>query len=344
MERRLKPPAVIGLDVGGTFIKAGLVDRNGGILARLKKPTEAFSGKQKFLDKLSSILRTFDDLFAHHLNIAGAGIGVPGIIDLGTGVIASSPNFPGWNPFPIRRMLAGRVRFPFFLENDANAAALGEMWMGSAKGAKNFCFITLGTGVGGGLVLNGEVWHGIDGMAGEVGHMTVDPSGPICLCGNHGCLEAFASANALRRTIKEDFHKRGSKFFTRFGTDGLDGELVHRAAKEGDPLARAAFAAMGTALGIGIANLVNLLNLERIVLGGGLSAAWKFFFPALREELEKRPFAAMARRAKIVRARVGEDAGILGGAYLAWRELDRKDLPQRAERGRAANKEAARNK
>ncbi len=321
----MKPSAVIGLDVGGTDIKAGLVDRGGNILARLKKPTAASSEKQKFLDRLSSIVRTFEDIFANQVHIAGVGIGVPGIIDLRNGIIASSPNFPGWNPFPIRAMLAGKIRHPFFLENDANAAALGEMWVGSAEGAENFCFITLGTGVGGGLVLNGEIWHGAGGMAGEVGHMTIDPSGPVCLCGNHGCLEAFASANALRRKIHDDLRSRRSKFFNRVGAGEVNGEVVHRAARDGDRLAIDAFTRMGTALGIGIANLVNLLNLERVILGGGLSNAWRFFSPALRKELQRRAFTAMTRRVKIVRAKLGEDAGIFGGAYLAWNGLEGKE-------------------
>ncbi len=334
MERRVRPSAVIGLDIGGTFIKAGVVDPGGRILARLKKPTEASSGKAKFLDKLSSIVQTFEDIFANRLNIAGVGIGAPGIIDMRNGVIASSPNFPGWNPFPICRMLTGRIHYPFFLENDANAAALGEMWMGSARGARNFCFITLGTGVGGGLVLNGEIWHGMDGMAGEVGHMTVDPAGPLCLCGNYGCLEAFASANALRGKITADLKTRRSAFFRRFGTDGLSGESAHRAARAGDLLAREAFTRMGAALGIGVSNLVNLLNLERIIIGGGLSAAWKFFYPALQKELRKRAFPAIARRVKIVRARAGEDAGLLGGAYLAWKGVNSKISPQRTQRAR----------
>lgn len=310
---------VIGIDLGGTFIKAAIVSRRGRVLARLKRPTDASRGKEQIVDNIFSMIRIFEKYPFSRGGISAIGMGIPGVIDLSKGVICTSPNLPGWENMPIRKMLSQRIEVPFYLENDANAAALGEKWRGAAKDAQDFCLLTLGTGVGGGLVLGGKIWHGADGMAGEVGHMTIDPDGPSCSCGNRGCLEMFASAKALRRMVREARSSgRASRFFRGVKMKEINGEVIHRAAKTGDHISREAFARMGAALGIGIASLVNLLNLEKVVLGGGLSAAWKFFVPALREEVKSRAFAVPARRVRIVRAAAGEDAGVLGAAYIAW--------------------------
>jgi len=322
LERIAMAPIVIGMDIGGTFIKAALVNRWGHILAKLKRPTEAPLGRIKIIDNILSTIRGLEANPLSRGRVSAVGIGIAGIIDLRKGVVSVSPNFPGWKNFPIQKMLSQRIGPPFFLENDANAAALGEKWMGAAKDAQDFCFITLGTGVGGGLVLGGEIWHGADGMAGEIGHMTIDPNGPRCGCGNRGCLEVYASANALQRMVLEaGAAGRTSPFFGNFKPSEVSGESVHRAAQKGDQISREAFARIGAALGIGISNLINLLNLEKVVLGGGLSAAWRFFIPALREEVRRRAFQVPARRARIVRAAVGEDAGVLGAAFIAWQGL-----------------------
>ncbi len=310
---------VIGIDLGGTFIKAAIVDSRGRVLARMKRPTEAAMGKERVVDNVFSIVRALKAVSFSLGGISALGMGIPGVIDFRRGVISTSPNLPGWENIPIRKMLSRRVGMPLYLENDANAAALGEKWMGAAKDVQDFCFITLGTGVGGGLVLDGKIWHGADGMAGEVGHMTIDPDGPRCRCGNRGCLEMYASAKALQRMIRQALSSgKRSRFFGQIRDKEISGDVIHRAAKGGDRVSREAFARMGSALGIGIASLVNLLNLEKVVFGGGLSAAWKFFSPALRGEVKSRAFAAPARRVRIVRAAAGEDAGVLGAAYIAW--------------------------
>lgn len=317
-------PMVIGMDIGGTFIKAALINRRGHILARIKRPTEASLGRIQMIDHIFSAIRTLETNPLSRGRVSAVGIGVAGIIDFRQGVVSVSPNFPGWKNFPIQKMLSQRIGPPIFIENDANAAALGEKWMGAAKDVQDFCFITLGTGVGGGLVLGGEIWHGADGMAGEIGHMTIDPNGPRCGCGSRGCLEVYASANALQRMVLEaGAAGRNSRFFRDIKPSAINGESVHRAAQKGDRISRKAFARVGSALGIGISNLINLLNLEKVVLGGGLSAAWRFFIPALREEVKRRAFQAPARRARIVRAAVGEDAGVLGAAFIAWQGLGR---------------------
>jgi len=310
---------VIGIDLGGTFIKGAIVNRRGRVLARLKRPTEASLGKEQIFGNIFSMIRTFETNPLSRDGISAVGMGIPGVIDFHKGVISAAPNLPGWENMDIRRMLSQRMEIPFYLENDANAAALGEKWMGAAKEAQDFCFVTLGTGVGGGLVLGGNIWHGADGMAGEVGHLTIDPDGPRCRCGNRGCLEMYASVRALLRMVREPRSSGStSRFFRGFRSREINGEVIHQAAKDGDRISRRAFARMGSALGIAIANLVNLLNLEKVVLGGGLSAAWNFFIPALRAEVKSRAFTAPVRRVRIVRAAAGGDAGVLGAAYIAW--------------------------
>ena len=310
---------VIGIDLGGTFIKAAIVDARGRILARMKKPTDASTGKEKVADHVLSVIRALRVISAPLGGFSAVGMGIPGVIDFRRGVVATSPNLPGWENLPVREMLSRRIKAPLYLENDANAAALGEKWMGAARDVRDFCFITLGTGVGGGLVLDGKIWHGADGMAGEVGHMTIDPKGPPCGCGNRGCLEMYASTKALQRMIRQALSSgKKSRFFSGIHGKEISGEAIHQAAKGGDRVSREAFARMGSALGIGVASLINLLNLEKVVFGGGLAAAWKFFSPALRGEVRSRAFAAPARRVRIVRASAGEDAGVLGAAYIAW--------------------------
>lgn len=318
----MKEKIVVGIDVGGTFIKAALINRRGLILDWERKPTEAARGRKRVGENIFSSLQALEARLPARKEIAAIGLGVPGVIDFDCGVITASPNIPGWQNLSIQEIFSPKIPWPLSLENDANAAALGEKWVGAAIHSKNFCFLTLGTGVGGGLVLGGEIWHGADGMAGEVGHMTIDPSGPRCGCGNRGCLEMYASAKALARMVMEE---RSIGKNRRFGKEAnpkdVTGKAIHQAAMKGDPVARRAFASMGTALGIGIADLINLLNPERIVLGGALAAAWKYFIPSVREEIQYRAFRVPARRAKIVRAAVGERAGVLGAAFLAWKSL-----------------------
>jgi glucokinase len=234
-----------------------------------------------------------------------------------------------------------KLQTPIFLENDANVAALGENWLGAAKGNDDVCMITLGTGVGGGLVLRQRVWHGMTGMAGEIGHMTVDPNGPRCGCGSFGCLEAYASATAVVRMAREAIAGGQADQLKRTASDDAEfsARSVFNLALQGDEPARQIFAKVGWALGIGLANLINLLNLRMYVIGGGVSAGWQAFAPTMFEEVFRRCFVyaatvpdeiqgpqegasaelkplASARRTIITRALLGSDAGLYGAARL----------------------------
>jgi glucokinase len=243
--------------------------------------------------------------------VRGVMLGAPGIIARDQGTVVSSPNLPGWRDVPLRRLVAEAVGMPVSLENDANAAAYGEYWRGAGRGCASMVLLTLGTGVGGGLVLGGSLWRGADGMAGEIGHITIEPGGRTCRCGNAGCLETYASATGIVDRYRE-----------LAGTEeGASAERIHSRALEGDANARQAYREAGRALGLAFATLVNLLNLERIVIGGGVLPAWELFMPPAEQELRRRAFAAPAARVSFARAALGDLAGVTGAAGLLWEEL-----------------------
>jgi glucokinase len=216
---------------------------------------------------------------------------------------------------------------PIFIENDANAFSLGEGWLGAARGMREFCCLTLGTGVGGGIVLNGDIWHGAEGKAGEVGHMTIAVDGPPCQCGNRGCLEAFTSGRAIRRMAIEAIKgNEKTDLIERCGgeIEAITSKTIYESARNGDRFSREVFHRMGIYLGAGLANLVNLLDVELIVIGGRVSEAWDFFIEPARGELEKRTLGSMGKGVRVERAKCGDDAGILGAAYLVIRGLERR--------------------
>jgi glucokinase len=259
--------------------------------------------------------------------LAGIGIGVPGIIDMDAGVLRESPNLPGWEDYPVRDEIERRLGTKVILENDANSAALGEKWLGAARDHDDMLMLTLGTGVGGGIVLGGRVWHGMRGMAGEPGHITVEPDGPPCPCGNRGCLEQFASATAIVRMARAAIAQGESPMLAR--ASGEDPEfgakVVYQAAVQGDRVAQEIFRRAGWALGIGLADLINLLNLPIYVIGGGVANSWDAFHPALLEEVRKRSFVYRAtapeeprpgKETIITRGLLGGEAGLFGAARL----------------------------
>ncbi len=306
--------AVIGVDLGGTNVRAAVVNRDGEVLTKHKEATRASEGRERVLSRLVEIIRDLEvQARKSEYTVAGLGVGAPGVIEAGKGIVVKSPNLPDWNNFALKSALEAAVRVPVVLENDANAAALGEQWRGAGRGTSSMILLTLGTGVGGGIVLEGKIWRGADGMAGEIGHMTLFPGGRQCTCGNRGCLEMYASARGIIQT----FHEAGAS-----GTSRLEGvvtsESIYSAAREGDRLAAAVMQDTGRFLGIGVASLVNIFNPERIVIGGGVKEAWQLFIGAARDEVLLRAFEVPAKRAAIVPAELGDDAGMVGAAALAF--------------------------
>jgi glucokinase len=312
----------VGIDIGGTNMRGALVGENGDIMER----RSVLSGAGKGIDYVMTNLAMLVVETISGKNIAGVGIGIPGIIDSARGIVTQAPNISNVDDYPIRDVLAEKLgsRIPVFIENDANCAAIGEWWLGAGKSVDSLVIITLGTGVGGGIILKGELWSGADGMAGEIGHITVFPDGAKCNCGNQGCLESYASASAIRRMVKEGLNDNNLETVLRKRSRGVLREklpeIVMEAAIQGDEFALWIWDEVGKALGIGIANVVNLLNMEMVVIGGGLSNAFELFRDRSITEARKRGLRAPMRRVEVRRTVLGDDAGIIGAAYLALRQ------------------------
>jgi glucokinase len=294
----------IGVDLGGTNLRVAAMDSAGTILERVSVPAVYSGGPHKVVDEIATIIDAVRSSLSNY-TLYGVGIGMPGFIDRETGVVVGSTNLPGFLGFPIRDAFYNHLGTRIVLENDANAAALGEMWLGAGRDVKELILITLGTGIGGGIVVGGEVLSGAHGMAGEIGHMTVIPDGNPCGCGNCGCLEKHASATAIA----------GMARMMQLGTD-ITAAAVHKLATEGNPSAILIFESVGKALGIALANLINLFNFPLYLLSGGPLPAWDFFAPTMFAEIRKRSLTYNRAGARIEKALLGADAGLFGAAYL----------------------------
>ncbi len=310
---------VIGMDIGGTNLRGALVTPEGRILKQLKIASDADDGIDAVVDNIARLVGEL----SREGGVSGVGIGIAGVIDSRAGVITQAPNIANVVNYPIRDNLAKKLGgdINIAIENDANCAALGEWWMGAGRDAASIVMITLGTGVGGGIILDGKLWSGADGMGGEVGHMTIYPDGALCNCGNYGCLESCASATAVRRMVKETLAEPEVETILRDIAPKTDPddmpEVVMSAALKGDAASIRIWEKFGVALGIGMASLVNILNVEMIVIGGGVARAWDMFIGPAKAELKKRGLRAPAERVRVERARLDGDEGILGAAYLA---------------------------
>jgi glucokinase len=311
----------LGIDLGGTHLRAVLVTPGGEVLDRAKEVVRSRDDNEGVLDQIVEIIQRFQAFVSGHRELRTVGIGAPGFLYRDRGVIAASPHFPQWRDFPLRELLEARTGLTVVLENDANAAAWGEKWLGAGQDLQTFVLLTLGTGVGGGIVLEDRLWRGQDGMAGEVGHLTVYPDGPPCDCGSSGCLEVYASATGMvRRAILALEGGRESMLTEQ--SEGnfykITAEGVYLAARDGDGLAREILREAGQALGIAISGVLRLFNPQAVLLGGGVSAAWDLLEEAVQKEVLRRVHPeALALRTSILRGLLGEEAGVLGAAKLA---------------------------
>lgn len=307
---------VIGVDLGGTNLRTAIVGSDGEILDKHKEATKAVDGWVKVVARLiDNIKRQLETATRMGTEIFAVGVGAPGVILVDKGIVVKSPNFPDWNNLPLKAELEKALKIPVFIENDANAAALGEKWRGAGRDIRSMIHLTLGTGVGGGIILDNKIWHGADGMAGEIGHMTLIPDGRQCTCGNTGCLEMYASARGIVLSFREELEKQ--KLPAAEALKEVTSEKVYQAAREGDAVARRVMKDMGRMLGIGIASLINIFNPERVVIGGGVKDAWPLFIGATHEEIMKRAFQVPAERTEIVPSLLGDDAGMVGAAAVA---------------------------
>jgi glucokinase len=311
----------VGVDLGGTNLRVAAIDEKGKLVDQISIPTHKEKGRDDVIDRLSSEILRVAQRWASSYSLAGIGVGIPGIINMKEGLLVMSPNLPGWENFNIRAQISQRVNSPIFLENDANAAALGEKWMGSGKDGNDLCFLTLGTGVGGGLILNGKIWHGKIGMAAELGHVTVYPEGRPCNCGNCGCLEAYASATGVVRSAEEllDAGKASEGLKREAALQSqLNSAAIYRLAMAGDPSSVEIYQGVGRALGIAIAGFINILDMDTFVLGGNAADAWDAFANAMFEEVNKRSYIYARDPRRILKSSLGNQAGIYGAACLAF--------------------------
>jgi len=305
---------IFAADLGGTHLRAATVDRRGHIHSRFKQNTPQVADANGIVDAIVKAVHECDTA-----DISAVSLVVPGTVKVEEGAVVKAPNLPCLDGFRLGDALSSRLDLPAILENDANAAAVGEMWQGAAVGCKTIICLTLGTGVGGGIILDGNLWRGVDGAAAEIGHMCVDPFGGVaCTCGSRGCLEVFASATAIVRMTREASPRYPDSVLQ--GREDRTAKMIFEAGKAGDELALEIFRRMGMYLGIGLANLINILNPEMIVIGGGVMNAWDLFEKHMHQQVEERAFPSLAARVKIVRAKCGDDAGLLGAARLALKE------------------------
>ena len=309
------------IDLGGTSLRAAVVDANGGIAGFVTGATEASRGPDAVIDRIVTSLH--DSLARASVDIAelvAVGIGAPGPLDWQTGVIHEAPNLPGWREVPLVDRVAEAVGLPTFLENDANAAALAERQYGVGQGALNMLYVTVSTGVGGGLILDGQLWHGAYGSAGEFGHMTVDFDGPLCDCGNRGCVEALASGPDIAAWVGQQIAAGHTSEL--HGQADLTGRDVVEAAQQGDALAVSAVARAGRAVGFGVINVAHLVNLDMVVIGGGIANAGALLFDPLRATVRDHLLESTAPNLRIEPWSLGENVGLLGAAAAARSRLD----------------------
>lgn len=312
----VRPRLVFAADLGGTHLRAALVDDSGRVHKQLKQPTPRGDSPDCVVDALVCAAKEWN---RDERLIIAASIMVPGAVDTDNAVVLQAPNLPSLINFGLKAALQLRLGWPVVLENDANAAAIGEIWLGAARGCRDVVSVTLGTGVGGGVVLEGKLWRGAHGAAGEIGHTTVDPfAGLKCKCGNTGCLELFASATAIVRMTRENL----SRFpHSILNSDTLTAEKVYEAGRNGDELALEVFKRVGTYLGVGLANLINIIDPEIIVISGGVVNGWDLFAADMYQQVGERAFRTSAQQVRIERALCGDNAGLLGAARLAFDEM-----------------------
>ena len=320
---------IVGVDLGGTNIVVGLLPIEGGDVLGLRVlPTESHRGAKFVVDRIVGMVnQAIDDVVSAAATgreaVAGVGIGSPGPLDRAAGVVINTPNL-GWRNFPLRDLVANAVGLPATLDNDANCATYGEWWLGAARNVDNLVGLTLGTGIGGGIVLNGRIYHGASDVAGEIGHMTIDSTGRKCKCGNYGCLEAYASGPAIALRAVEGIEAGAETVLIEMVDNRLDeitAATVYEAVVQGDPYATEVMKDTARFLGTGVANIINVLNPEMVVISGGVTRAGDHLFQPLRAEVRRRAFRSAEECCNIVSAELPGTAGVVGAAAVFRNEM-----------------------
>jgi glucokinase len=328
------PDFTIGVDMGGTNLRVAAIATDGQLLEKITLGVKVALGRDYVIGEMCDAILRLTTQYKSSGRFVGAGIGVPGIIDMETGMMRKSANLPGWSDYPVRDEIERRLGVRVFLENDANAAGLGEKWMGAGRDTDNMAMVTLGTGIGGAIILNGKLFYGMNGMAGEFGHITVEPDGYPCGCGNHGCAERYASATGVVRMAREAIESGKAPALARAASSDAEfsAKSIYNLAIQGNADAQAIYVRFGRVLGMMMADIVNVLNLDMFVIGGGVVSAWNAFAPTMFAELRERSLVYAAtdpeqhataevkpwtrKKTIITQALLGSDAGLYGAARI----------------------------
>ncbi len=314
-------PLVLSIDLGGTNIIAAIISNKGQIVAKEYHSTSTDEGPQSVINGVISAIDHLLNLKNIDLSqLHSISIGATGVVDMKKGIVTLSPNLPGWHDIPLRDIVKERFGISTFLINDASAAILGEHQFGAGREVENLIYLTVSTGIGGGIIINDELYLGPCGSAGEIGHMTIDINGPVCNCGSFGCLEVLASGTAVAREAQRRIRqeKKSSLIKTVEGKiEDITAEKVGLAAQSGDSMALEIISRAATYLGIGLLNLVNIFNPEMIIIGGGLSKLGDLLLNPARQVVRERAFPLSAEAVRIVSTQLGDDAEVLGAAIYA---------------------------
>ena len=306
---------IVGIDIGGTNIVVGVVAEDGSeVRGLVSEPTHVESGPDAIVGRITELARAARAQADR--DVIGVGIGAPGPLDTKAGIVLLTPNL-GWTNMPLRDRLAAALGLRATLDNDANCAILGEWWRGAARGARHVVGLTIGTGIGGGIVLDGKIYHGASDVAGEIGHMTIDSTGRRCKCGNYGCLEAYASGPAIAARAVEGIAAGADTALPSYVDDNLSlitAQVVYEAAHDGDPFALEVVTDTARFLGAGVANIVNIFNPEVVVVCGGVTLAGDRLFVPLRSEVKRRAFKPAVEVCRIVPGELPGTAGVVGAA------------------------------
>lgn len=308
---------VLAVDMGGTRFRVALVDDTGRLSYRKSYLTYASQGREAVLRRISQAALS---AMGHHPReqLLAVGFAAPGPLDPRSGVLLTPPNLPGWRDVPLKSLLEAELGLPVYVGNDANLAALGEHCFGAGREMDNLIYLTVSTGIGGGIIADGRLLLGYEGLAGEPGHMSIAPE-PRCKCGNYGCLEVLSSGTAIARVARERIEAGEASSIAQYAGE-ITAEAVNRAARAGDPLARSVLFRAATYLGIGIVNLVHLFNPQAIIIGGGVSQAGELLFDPVRAAIDERAMPDY-RKVQVLRAALGDDVGLYGAAALVFDKL-----------------------
>ena len=319
MARSERP--VVAVDIGGTKIITAVFDGDGAMLSRVYCLTLAREGPARVINRLNETIgQAIEKAGLERGQIGGIGVAAAAIIDINRGLVTEAPNLPRWHNVPLPALIAGEFNLPVFLLNDASAAALGEHRYGAGRGLNNLIYITVSTGIGGGIIIDGELYNGTDGCAAEIGHMVIMVDGPACSCGRRGCFEALASGTAIGRMARERLSLGETSIMCALAGNVIEdvtSVTVAKAARKGDMLALDVIRTAAGYLGIGLANLVNIINPQMIIIGGGVSSMGAMLLGPARKSMKAHAFKLPANTVRIVRPALGTDAGLTGAAEYA---------------------------